>query len=370
MNREDDSAKEFVDYYKLLAVDVTATDADIRKSWRRKAVELHPDKHGDEVDRYRVLFDAAKRAYEVLSNHGKRAEYNKELSQHFARVQAEKDRIERYKHEDSRLRQMRIELERREAESTSEQRHKRQREDDDIVRTQNKEFIERIKQQRQNQQRHHHAAKRTLHQQYTSRPSYADSMNGKHHDTDRAEDKSRAGSISIKWPKQNSSLSSLYSEQYLRTAFGVYGHIVHIVMNSKRCRAIIVYERESAAMKAVDMMKIDNRLKVKFIDESDANNLHNDYQDDDDDKHSQHSNGVNLDEKANESISKATENGDSSTAPSSYDDYEAETLRRMQEAATAAKRKAKQPQPQQQQQQPQQEVHDHDLQRDRHQEVT
>jgi len=68
----------------------------------------------------------------------------------------------------------------------------------------------------------------------------------------------------MKWPKHEN--TSLYTESYIRSVFSIYGHILDIIMNSKRCRCIIIYERYNNAIKACDMMKIDKKLKIKIID--------------------------------------------------------------------------------------------------------
>lgn len=60
------------DYYKTLGVDKGANQEEIKKAFRKKAHEFHPDKsHGDEAK-----FKEANEAYQVLSNKNKRAQYD------------------------------------------------------------------------------------------------------------------------------------------------------------------------------------------------------------------------------------------------------------------------------------------------------
>lgn len=60
------------DYYDILGVSRSASDDDIKKAFRKKAHEFHPDKsHGDEVK-----FKEANEAYQVLSNKEKRGQYD------------------------------------------------------------------------------------------------------------------------------------------------------------------------------------------------------------------------------------------------------------------------------------------------------
>jgi DnaJ-class molecular chaperone len=66
---------EFQDYYRTLGVPRTATQADIKKAFRKLARESHPDKHpGDTAAERR--FKAINEANAVLSDAGKRAKYD------------------------------------------------------------------------------------------------------------------------------------------------------------------------------------------------------------------------------------------------------------------------------------------------------
>ena len=60
------------DYYKLLGVDSKATDADIKKAYRKKAKESHPDKHPNDK-KAAEKFIKIKEAYDFLTgNHSAR----------------------------------------------------------------------------------------------------------------------------------------------------------------------------------------------------------------------------------------------------------------------------------------------------------
>lgn len=63
-------------YYELLGVDRSATDDDIKKAYRRKALELHPDRNYGDVERTTALFADVSTAYEVLSDPQERAWYD------------------------------------------------------------------------------------------------------------------------------------------------------------------------------------------------------------------------------------------------------------------------------------------------------
>ncbi|ODQ81310.1 hypothetical protein BABINDRAFT_33457 [Babjeviella inositovora NRRL Y-12698] len=67
-------------YYELLEVSTTATDAELKKAYRRKALQLHPDKNPDEVEWATNQFALVRAAYEVLSDAQERAWYDSHKS--------------------------------------------------------------------------------------------------------------------------------------------------------------------------------------------------------------------------------------------------------------------------------------------------
>ncbi len=63
------------DYYEVLGVDKNATEADIKKAYRKKAKECHPDLHPNDKDA-EERFKELNEANEVLSDADKRARYD------------------------------------------------------------------------------------------------------------------------------------------------------------------------------------------------------------------------------------------------------------------------------------------------------
>jgi len=63
------------DFYETLSVSRTATEAEIKKAYRRMAMKYHPDRNPDNADA-EAHFKEAKEAYEILSDAQKRAAYD------------------------------------------------------------------------------------------------------------------------------------------------------------------------------------------------------------------------------------------------------------------------------------------------------
>ena len=66
---------DFVDYYKILGIDKTATDKDIKSAYRKLARKYHPDLNPDNKDANRN-FQQINEANEVLSDPEKRKKYD------------------------------------------------------------------------------------------------------------------------------------------------------------------------------------------------------------------------------------------------------------------------------------------------------
>lgn len=64
------------DYYEVLEIQTSATNEEIKKAYRKKAIQFHPDKNPDNKEAEEKFKEAAE-AYEILSDSDKRARYDR-----------------------------------------------------------------------------------------------------------------------------------------------------------------------------------------------------------------------------------------------------------------------------------------------------
>lgn len=64
------------DYYEILGVQKNASEAEIKKAFKRLAMKHHPDRNQDNQDAAEVKFKEGKEAYDILSDSQKRAAYD------------------------------------------------------------------------------------------------------------------------------------------------------------------------------------------------------------------------------------------------------------------------------------------------------
>ena len=64
------------DYYKILGVEKTATEDEIKSAYRKLAMKWHPDRNPDNLEEAKNKFAEINEAYETLSNPEKRQQYD------------------------------------------------------------------------------------------------------------------------------------------------------------------------------------------------------------------------------------------------------------------------------------------------------
>ncbi len=69
-------ANSKVDYYDILGISKNASADEIKKAYRKQALEWHPDRHKDDKEAAEKRFKEINEAYQVLSDPQKRAAYD------------------------------------------------------------------------------------------------------------------------------------------------------------------------------------------------------------------------------------------------------------------------------------------------------
>ena len=64
------------EYYSILSVSREATSDEIKKAYRKKAMEVHPDRHGGDKEK-EAEFKKLNEAYGILSDSHKKAHYDR-----------------------------------------------------------------------------------------------------------------------------------------------------------------------------------------------------------------------------------------------------------------------------------------------------
>ena len=86
------------DYYELLGVEKNATKAEIQKAFNKLSLKYHPDDNKDNPKKDKEMFIQIAKAYEILSNQEKRAEYDDTIAKQEA-LKQERILQEQLKHE-------------------------------------------------------------------------------------------------------------------------------------------------------------------------------------------------------------------------------------------------------------------------------
>ncbi|KAJ8720255.1 hypothetical protein PYW07_012298 [Mythimna separata] len=234
---------EDVDLYAVLDVPITATESEIKKAYRKKALKCHPDKNPDDP-KAAETFHALSQALEILCDVSARAAYDKVLR---AKAAAKL----RHQELDSKRQKLKEDLERREreAESGSSNLTDAQKLAAEIERLQregNRLLIE-------EQQRMKEEIRKTMNMM--SQPVWDSSLNR----------------IKIKWKAdKNDSSNGGYDENTLRRFLKKYGDIVALIVSpKKKGSALVEFANKEASELALELEKglPENPLELKWVNE-------------------------------------------------------------------------------------------------------
>lgn len=240
-----------IDLYKLIGVDHTATEGEIRKSYRKKALECHPDKNPDNP-KAAELFHQLQDALSILCDESARAAYD--------RIQKAKRENElRNKLLDSKRQKLKSDLEAREKQAVSKKSdpysNKTPEEifklELDRIMKENKKMLD-----EENEILRQEIYKSRVSAQQ-SKPSSASLWDSSKH------------RIKIKWKAEKDDKSNGgYSAETLTKFLNKYGDIVALLVSSKKNgSAVVEFKTQDAAEMAVayEQGNLSNPLKLEWI---------------------------------------------------------------------------------------------------------
>ena len=235
------------DLYAELEVDETASDKDIKKAYRKRALKCHPDKNPDNPQATK-LFNKLSCIFEILANKQTRAEYDKIVA-------ARKAAAERNYQLDAKRRKLKEDLERKEREALNKNEPENK-----VTATKNLEQM--LKDLRSNGSKllreEQEQLKKELQLQKTSVVIQNDLCNFQ-------------PKFKLKWDKN---LEPQYDEQLLRKLFSKYGEVSAIVVSAKkRGSAIVEFEKLSSAQLAFENEHgvLSNLLKLEWVGQPPVN---------------------------------------------------------------------------------------------------
>ncbi|KAJ4458188.1 putative dnaJ subfamily C member 17 [Paratrimastix pyriformis] len=216
-------------FYAVLGIQYGANEADIKKAYRKKALECHPDKTKDPSAV--ALFQKITRAYEVLLDPAARKAFDDVVRVH-------KEREEREKGWDDKRRQMKRDLLER------ENHFRQQRQDEDVARQKLQAEIARLQEEgrlRQMREQRDRSAEGISSIGMTPPTATATRATPLMSEEEHA----RLCTLQIRWDKK----ISHYSEDALHDLLCVFGAIESIVVSSKKGNALVVFQAPEAAVR-------------------------------------------------------------------------------------------------------------------------
>uniref|UniRef100_A0A6P7G3A6 DnaJ homolog subfamily C member 17 n=1 Tax=Diabrotica virgifera virgifera TaxID=50390 RepID=A0A6P7G3A6_DIAVI len=227
---------EEMDLYEMLNIDIGSSISEIKKAYRKQALQCHPDKNPDDPNAAKKFHELSK-ALEILTDESARAAYDRVLK-------AKKEAALRHKELDSKRRKLKEDLEYREKQGS------RQKSADELLKAE----IERLRKEGSKQvQEEIEIVKQQL-QKEKSNPQYWDGS--KHR-------------IKIKWSAdKHDSNNGGYNQEMLTRFLSKYGDIQALVMSpKKKGSALVEFKDKAAAEMAVDLEVglPHNPLKLEWL---------------------------------------------------------------------------------------------------------
>ncbi|KAJ0176096.1 hypothetical protein K1T71_008270 [Dendrolimus kikuchii] len=234
-----------IDLYAILDLQITATESQIKKAYRKKALQCHPDKNPNDP-KAAETFHQLSQALEILTDASARAAYDKVL-------RAKEAAKLRHQELDSKRQKLKEDLERREQEAVSGKGTVNLTDEQKLAAE-----IARLQEEgsrllRDEQKRMKDEIQRTM--QKLSEPVWDSSLNR----------------IKIRWKADKTDPhNGGYDESTLRRILKKYGNIVALIMSpKKKGSALVEFCTKEGSEMAVEFEKglPNNPLELKWLNE-------------------------------------------------------------------------------------------------------
>ncbi|XP_030745942.1 dnaJ homolog subfamily C member 17-like [Sitophilus oryzae] len=238
----DDLKIEDMDLYEILEIEQSSTEIEIKKAYRKKALQCHPDKNRDDPEAGKKFHQLSK-ILEVLTDQAARAAYDKVLK-------GKKEAAIRHKELDSKRRKLKEDLEERERLASSGKRRDNKSEAQKL-----REEIERLRKEgsREVEEEIQNVLK-TINEEKNRSETNWDSANNR---------------IKIKWlADKKDETNGGYTSELLHRFLSKYGDIQALVMSpKKKGSALVEFKDKKAAEMAVDfeLGLSENPLKLEWV---------------------------------------------------------------------------------------------------------
>ncbi|KAI8121860.1 hypothetical protein FF38_04011 [Lucilia cuprina] len=238
-----------VNFYAILGIEIEADESTIRKAYRKKALECHPDKNPDNP-KAAELFHELSKALEILTDKSARTAYDNVWK-------AKKAAELRNKQLDSKRQKLKADLEKREREfhnnlqsnKTFQTAHKS---DEDIL----QEQIERLRRE----------GSRLLEEEQAMLKEQLQKSLAEHMQQQNTNNSTYR--LKIKWKSDKKDpLNGGYSQENILTYLKKYGDIIALVMSKKCGSALVEFKTLESAEMALAYEKglVENPLHIEWI---------------------------------------------------------------------------------------------------------
>lgn len=236
----EDFKVEELDVYEILEIEPSSTAADIKKAYRKKALQCHPDKNPDDPEAGKKFHQLSK-ILEILTDEAARAAYDKVLK-------GRKEAILRHKELDGKRRKLKEDLEERERQAGVGKKGKSEAE-------KLKEEIERLRKEGSREvEEEIQNVLRTINEEKNKMETNWDSGNNR---------------IKIKWnADKKDPKNGGYTQEILHQFLSKYGEIQAVVMSpKKKGSALVEFKAQEAAEMAVnyELGLSENPLKLEWV---------------------------------------------------------------------------------------------------------